>query len=128
MEKFKGESLASTLSQSGYFIQKLWPFEPVREYSRTCFKMLVSIYEEFKRGIRERYGIENLNEHGVHLPGLTEVIKKVDKLLPRIEAMLPMDDSVDGLDLEVYVESLDHAFLDLQTMAKEIDKKFNGIK
>lgn len=124
IQEFQDDNLVQKLSQSGYLIQKLWPFEHVREYSQTCFETLVSIYEEFKKDIRKRYRIENLNEHGVSLPGLIEVIIKVDKLLPRIEKMIPMDTNVNELDLEVYVESLNNAFLELSEMAIEIDEKF----
>ncbi len=123
-ENFKDKSLEASLSQSGYFIQKLWPFERDRHYSQMCFKFLTEIYDEFKNEIMNRYNIKNIND-GVRIPGVIEEIKKIDKLLPRLRKMIPLDDNTDVLDLEVYVESLDHSFSDLRKMAGEIDEEFN---
>ena len=38
--------------------------------------------------------------------------------------MVPMSKGVDEFELDVYVESLDHAFEELRVMAKETDVEF----
>ncbi len=122
---FKDISLLRLLDSTNYHIQKLWSFERSREHSQVNFNLLRLIYENFKEEIRKRFKIDKIDEHGVQVPGLILVIQHVEKILPRIEEMLPMGDDVDNLDLDVYVESLDKAFDDLQKMAKEIDEEFN---
>ena len=82
--------------------------------------MATSIKEEIKK----RFKIDKVDEQGVQIPGLILVVQHVDKILPRIEKMVPMDDNVDQLDLDVYVESLDKSFDNLRKMAKEIDDEF----
>jgi len=121
---FRGKSLSKMLAQTDYYIQKLWSFEKQRDYSRINFDFLKSVYEKFKEEIKQRYRIEKVDEHGVHAPGLIEEIKKVEKLLPRIERMIPMGAHVDEFDLDVYVESLNNAFAQLRVMSKEIDETF----
>ncbi|XLQ19719.1 MAG: hypothetical protein ACKUBY_03950 [Candidatus Moraniibacteriota bacterium] len=123
-KKFNNDSLVSKLAQSGYLIQKLWSFECERIHSKTCFKMLISIYEEFKDGIRMRYNIEQLGEHRISIPGIVEEVKKVDELLKRIEKMVSMDENVDSFNLDIYVESLDNSFAELRNMAMEVDSEF----
>jgi len=124
-KKHRGTSLEKLLAPTGYYIQKLWSFERSRDYSRINFNSLKTTYEKFKEEIRQRYGITKVDEHGVHAPGLIEVIKKTEKLLPRIEKMLPLGSHVDEFDLDVYVESLSNAFDEFRVMAKEIDQEFN---
>jgi hypothetical protein len=125
-EKFKGKSLESVLNQSGYLIGVLWPHEHNRFHSKFCFESLLKIYEDFQKGIKDRYKIKNLTEHGVQIPGLIEEIKHLEKILPRIEKMVPMDNPIDEVDMEVYIESLKNSFSSLEGMAKEIDKDFNS--
>lgn len=125
MKKFKDNSLVKKLSQSSYFIQKLWPYEKERLHSQICFNSLKDLYDVFKNEIKARYNLENINEFGVQIPGIVVEIQKIDKLLPKLEKMILMEKGVDQLDLEVYVESLANAFLGLERMAKEIDEQFN---
>ena len=125
-EKFKKKSLEASLSQSRYLIQKLWPFETNREYSQICFKSLIEMYNEFKKEVMERYNIKDL-DNGVQIPGVIEEIKKVDKRIAKLIKMIPMNNDIDTLDLEVYVESLDNSFSELRKMAIEIDKEFNTV-
>jgi hypothetical protein len=124
IKKFEDDSLSKKIAQAGYYIQKLWPFEKMRDYSMVCFESLESLYKEFKSGIKQRYNIEDFGDYGVQIPGVIDEMIKIDKLLPRIKEMLPMGDKVDVLDLEVYVESLDNSFTKLQRMAIEIDTEF----
>ena len=123
-QNFKDKSLLSLLASTGYHIQKLWSFEKSREYAQVNFDSLKSIYKNFKEEIKKRFKIDKVDEQGVQIPGLILVIQHVDKILPRIEKMVPMDDNVDQLDLDVYVESLDKSFDNLRKMAKEIDDEF----
>lgn len=123
-KKHGKKSLVELLNQTGYHIQKLWSSEKSRDYSRINFDFLKSRYEEFKQEIKKRYKIKKVDEHGVQIPGLVLVFQKVDKLLPRIEKMIFMSKGVDEFDLDVYVESLDHAFDELRVMAKETDEEF----
>lgn len=125
-KKKHGEnSLVNLLDQTGYYIQKLWSFEKSRDYARINFDFLKSRYEEFKKEIRQRYKVKKVDELGVQIPGLVLVFQKVDKLLPRIEKMIPMSKGVDEFELDVYVESLDHAFEELRVMEKETDEEFH---
>ncbi|MDP1690112.1 MAG: hypothetical protein Q8L52_02825 [bacterium] len=121
---FKDKSLLPLLVSTGYLIQKLWSFEKSREYAQVNFDSLKSIYENFKEEIKKRFKIDKVDEQGVQIPGLILVVQHVEKILPRIEKMVPMDNNVDQLDLDVYVESLDRSFDDLRKMVKEIDDKF----
>ena len=121
---FKGKSLLKLLSSTSYHIEKLWSSERSREYSEVNFNALKSIYENFKEGIKKRLKIDKVDKQGVQAPGLVFVIQHIEKILPRIEKMIPMDDTTDQLDLDVYVESLDKSFSDLRKMAKEIDTDF----
>ncbi|GEM_PF-1334991 len=123
-EKFKYDSLVEKLAQSGYLIQKLWSFEDNRHISKTSFETLCKIYEDFKKGVKDRYNIKTLNKHGIAIPGIVEEIKKIDELLKRMEKMVSMDKDVDPFNLDVYVESLDNSFSELRDMAAEIDIKF----
>ena len=123
-QNFNDKSLLSLLASTGYHIQKLWSFEKSREYAQVNFDSLKSIYKNFKEEIKKRFKIDKVDEQGVQIPGLILVIQHVDKILPRIEKMVPMDDNVDQLDLDVYVESLDKSFDNLRKMAKEIDDEF----
>jgi len=125
-QKFEGDSLQKSLASTGYHIQKLWSFEKSREYSQINFDSLKSIYENFKEEIKKRFKIDKVDEQGVQIPGLIVVIQHIEKILPRIEKMIPMDSTVDQLDLDVYTESLDKSFNELREMAKEIDVKFNS--
>ena len=125
---FQDKSLSKLLTSTGYHIQKLWSFERSREYSRINLESLKSIYENFKEEIKKRFKIDKIDEQGVQIPGLILVIQHVEKILPRIEKMVPMDSSIDQLDLDVYVESLDKSFSDLRKMAKEIDDEFANKK
>lgn len=122
---FKDNSLLKLLASTSYHIQKLWSFERSRECSKVNFDTLKSVYEKFKEEIKKRFKIEKVDEHGVQIPGLILSIQHIEKILPRIEKMVPMDSMVDQLDLDVYVESLDKSFDDLRKMAKEIDDEFN---
>ena len=124
-QNFKDKSLLKLLDTTGYHIQKLWSFERSREYSKINFETLKSIYENFKEEIKKRFKIDKVDEQGVQIPGLILVIQHIEKIVPRIEKMIPMDNTVDQLDLDVYVESLDKAFNDLRNMAKEIDDEFD---
>lgn len=121
IKKFSDNKLENNLSSCGYFISKLWPFERDRMYSESCFRMLSKAYSSFKDQIKQRYGYDSLEFQ----PGLKMEIEKVDKLLPRIEKMIPMGQNVDEFNLEVYVESLQNSFDVLKKMAKEIDEKFS---
>lgn len=117
-------SLAKLLDQTGYHVEKLWSFETSRDYSRINLKFVKSRYEEFKKEIKKRYKLKKVDEHGVQIPGLVLVFQKVDKLFPRIEKMIPLGSGVDEFELDVYVESLDHAFQELRVMAKKTDEEF----
>jgi len=121
--KYRNESLTSLLSQSDYFIQKLWSFEKQRDYSKINFDILKSCYNKFKDGIKKRYNIQKMDD-GIQIPGLIMVTQKVDKLLPIIEKMIPIGANVDEFNLDVYVESLNKSFKELRGMAKEIDAEF----
>jgi len=121
---FKNKSLAELLNSTAYHIEKLWSFEKSRKYSRINFNTLKSIYENFKEEVKKRYKLNNFDEFGVQIPGLILTIQHIDKILPRIEKMVSMDESVDQLDLDVYVESLDRSFKELREMAKETDDEF----
>ena len=123
-QNFNDKSLLSLLASTGYHIQKLWSFEKSREYAQVNLASLKSIYKNFKEEIKKRFKIDKVDEQGVQIPGLILVVQHVDKILPRIEKMVPMDDNVDQLDLDVYVESLDKSFDNLRKMAKEIDDEF----
>ena len=123
-QSFKDKSLSKLLASTSYHIQKLWSFEKSRDYSQVNFNSLKSIYENFKEEIKKRYKLEKVDEQGVQIPGLILTIQHIEKILPRIEKMVPMDDSIDQLDLDVYVESLDNSFEDLRKMAKEVDVEF----
>lgn len=125
-KNFKDKSLLDLLKSTSYHIEKLWSSERSREYSEVNFETLKSIYENFKEEIKKRFKIDRVDEQGVQIPGLISVIQHVEKILPRIEKMIPMGINTDQLDLDVYVESLDKAFNDLRKMAKEIDKDFNN--
>lgn len=124
--KHRKKSLAKLLDQTSYYIQKLWSFERSRDYSRINFNFLKSRYEEFKKEIKRRYKLNKVDEHGVQIPGLVLVFQKVDKLLSRIENMVFMKRGTDEFELDVYVESLDHAFEELRVMAKETDEEFGS--
>ncbi len=124
IQNFKDKSLVVLLASTSYHIGKLWSFEKSREYSRANFDTLKSIYVNFKEEIKKRFKIDKVDEYGVQIPGLIIVIQHLEKILPRIEKMIPMDESVDRLDLDVYVESLGKSFDDLRKMAKEIDDNF----
>jgi len=124
-KKLKVRSLVDLLASTGYRVEKLWSFERSREYSRINFESLKSIYENFKEEIKKRFKIEKVDEQGVQIAGLISVIQHIEKIMPRIEKMISMNEDVDQLDLDVYVESLDKAFDELREMAKEIDKEFN---
>lgn len=121
--QFQDQGLSEILKTTSYNIQKLWPFERDRTYSEIMFKSLCDAFERFKEEVKKRYGFSDFSE-AVGIPGVVHVVEKVEKLLPRVEAMLPMGDSVDPLDLEVYVESLSKAFDELRMMAREIDEEF----
>lgn len=121
---FKDNSLLKLLSSTSYHIEKLWSFERSREYSKVNFDTLKSVYEKFKEEIKKRFKIDKVDEQGVQIPGLILSIQHIEKILPRIEKMVPMDSTVDQLDLDVYVESLNKSFDDLRKMAKEIDDEF----
>lgn len=123
---FKDKSLTKLLDSTGYHIEKLWSFEKSREYSVINFKTLKSIYENYKEEIKKRFKINKVDEQGVQIPGLIVVIQHIEKIFPRIEKMIPMDSSVDQIDLDVYVESLNNSFDELRKMAKEIDDKFSS--
>jgi len=125
-QKFKDNKLVKLLASTGYHIQKLWSFESSREYSKVNFETLKLTYEKFKAEIKKRFKIDKVDEQGVQIPGLILAIQHIEKILPRIEKMVPMDDTIDQLDLDVYVESLDRSFNDLRKMAKEIDDEFNS--
>lgn len=123
--EFVEKRLSELLTSTSYHIEKLWSFERSREYSKVNWERLKSIYGNFKEEIKKRFKIEKVDEQGVQVPGLIDVIQHIEKILPRIEKMVPMDASVDQIDLDVYVESLSKAFDDLRKMAKEIDNEFN---
>lgn len=124
--KFEDKKLFESLNSTSYHIGKLWSFEKSREYSRVNFDTLKTIYGNFKEEIKKRFKLEKVDEQGVQIPGLIDVIQHIEKILPRIEKMIPMDQTVDQIDLDVYVESLAKAFDDLHKMAKEIDDQFNN--
>lgn len=124
-QNFKDKSLSKLLNSTRYHITKLWSFANSREYSKVNFEILKSSYANFKNEIKERFKIDKIDEQGVQIPGLILVIQHIEKILPRIEKMLPMDNNADQLDLDVYIESLDKSFNNLRKMAKEIDNEFN---
>lgn len=121
--QFQNQSLSEILKATSYYIQKLWPFERDRIYSDIMFKSLRDAFERFRAEIKKRYGVDDFAEC-INIPGVVDIVAKVEKLLPRIEEMLPMGRSIDSFNLEVYVESLSNAFDDLRIMAKEIDEEF----
>lgn len=123
-QNFKGKSLIKLLDSTGYHIEKLWSFERSREYSKINFETLKSIYKNYKEEIKKRFKLSKIDEQGVQIPGLIDVIQHIEKILPKIEKMIPMDDTVDQLDLDVYVESLNKSFDELRKMAIEIDDEF----
>jgi len=123
MQKFKHDSLEQLFNQSGYYIQKLWPFERSREYSKLCLDALKKDYRKFKNGIKARYG-HTVFDQEAFLPGLLIEVQKVDKIFPKLNLMIMIDEGVDKLDLEVYVEALDNALKELRVMARETDEKF----
>lgn len=124
MKKFKKESLSDLLRTTGYLIQKLWPYERDRYYSKVCFESLTMIYKKYKLDIKNRYKLKKIDNNALSIPGVVMVVQKIDRLIPRIEKMIMFGQNVDELDLDVYVESLSHAFEDLRKMAVEIDEEF----
>lgn len=122
-KQFHNQSLTEILKTTSHNIQKLWPFERDRTYSEMMFESLCNTFNKFKAEIKKRYGFNDFSEC-INIPGVVRTVEKIEKLLPRIKKMLPMGKDVDVLDLELYVESLNSAFGELKTMAKEIDDEF----
>ncbi len=124
IKEFKNESLSDLLKITGYLIQKLWPHERDRYYSEVCLNSLKNIYKKYKLSIKKRYKLKKIDDNALSIPGVVIVVQKIDRLIPRIEKMVMFGQNVDELDLDVYVESLSHAFEDLRKMAVEIDEEF----
>jgi hypothetical protein len=121
IKRFENDSLEDSLSSCSYSISKLWSFEKDRSYSKSAFRMLRVTYDNFKNKIIQRYGYDSFEFQ----PGLKMEIEKIGKLLSRIENMVSMNQGVDELDLDVYVESLQNSFNQLKIMSREIDEKFS---
>lgn len=126
-KQFQDQNLNEILKETSYNIQKLWPFERDRIYSEIMFKSLSDAFAKFKAEVSKRYGFVDFDE-SINIPGVVLTVEKIDKLLPRVEKMLPMGEDVDSLNLEVYVESLNNSFEELTTMAKEMDNEFENEK
>lgn len=124
--RFKEKSLISMLGQTSYLVGKLWSFERSREHSQVCFEQVFKIYNEFKEEIKNRYKIKSFSEFSTQVPGLINLIQHLDKIFPRIKKMILMEEDVDKLDLDVYVQSLDISFQELQDMAREVDETFSS--
>jgi hypothetical protein len=122
--KFKDKKIRGILTQSGHLIQKLYPYEPIRSYSKICLDILKKSFEEFKTEIKIRYKIEILDYSAMQIPGIILELDQVEKILPRIEKMILLHEGIDKLDLEVYVESLNNSFVALERMAEEVDQEF----
>lgn len=127
IKKFKNKSLADSLRTTGYLIEKMWPFERDRIYSKMCLDSLKKIYSKYKLDVKNRYKLKKIDDDSLSIPGVVLVVQKIDKLIPRIDKMIMFGEKVSELDLEVYVESLSHAFDDLRKMALEIDEEFKKV-
>lgn len=121
--KFKGNRLNESFHQVGYLFSKLYSSEHSREHSKVCFNDLDRQYQKFKDGIVERYGKQALSDSQA-VPGTYEECKKLDEIMKRIRARIMLPDDTDDLELDVYVESAQHSFEELEKHARLTDERF----
>jgi len=124
-KKFIGKKISDTLPSFNYELQKMYPFERVREISKMNFSIIKEAVYKFEEEYKERYGKNSLTKDYIRNPGLVESIFKIHQMFDRIDEMIELKEGVLELDLEVYVESLGRELQGLKDMAKEIDEEFN---
>jgi hypothetical protein len=122
---FKDSGLKGVFKQVDYYFSKLYSYEQTIVYSRSCFRSLKEQYEEFKKGILQRYGKQALNDSQA-VPGIFEECKKLDQVMDRIEDRIMLEVGVDELELDIYIESAQNSFKQLENYAQETDNRFQG--
>lgn len=123
ISKFKGKKMTDIFNQTNYYFSKLYSFEQSREYSRICFKTLEKQYNEFKEGIKKRYGESALSDSQA-VPGIYEDCKKIDELMSRIGNSIMLGDDTDVFAFDIFVGAAAQSFEQLAIYAKETDDRF----
>lgn len=119
-EKFKGKKLADLIHHDlHYEFSKLYQHigqdYPMVEMN---YNIIFETYEKLKAGIEERYFSIKA------LPGLYDIIEKLDYTLSRIKRDLIVNKISDDFELSIFVEALQRSFSTFQEMIVEIDSEF----
>jgi hypothetical protein len=123
-KRFIGSELQNLFQQTNYLFSKLYSYEHTREYSQSCLNQLEKEYVTFKEEMIKRYGKLALKDYQA-IPGVYEECKKLDEVIRRVRERILLADGADELELDVYIESAQHSFEQLEVFAKEVDETFN---
>lgn len=85
------------------------------------FNIICEIYDNLKKGIIERYGSIN------SFSGVSEIVRKIDYIIKKLENWILKNELVNNYDAEVFLDCLVYRFSEFKEILIEIDDEFKKV-